>query len=355
MIKEILDSNQTIVFTSKLFETINHELKTHFSNSKKVIFTDENVYDLWIENLISSVEELHGAEIIQVPAGETSKSIEIAHQLWATLADYQISRKDLVINFGGGVVSDLGGFVASTYKRGIDFINIPTTLLSQVDASVGGKTGIDLGNHKNIIGTFSNPKKVFIDPIFLSTLDDVQIKSGFAEMLKHGLIADEKHWQNLIALPDLSIPNLSALIFDSISIKHEIVSKDPNELDIRKSLNFGHTIGHAFESFYLTQNISIPHGFAIGWGMVVETRLALDSGLIHEKFQTEIESKLKAIYGKCNLKTNQIPDLIKIMGNDKKNEGQLLNFSLPTEIGKCKINCEIEHEKVEAVLEAYLD
>ena len=263
---EIKTENSKVVLTNEIYTELESVLNTVHSSSKKMILTDETVFGHWIEALITNTPALHEAEIIQLPAGEDSKCIEIAAQVWESLSEYKFNRNDVIINFGGGVITDLGGFVASTYKRGISFINIPTTLLSQVDASVGGKTGIDLGPYKNQIGSFAEAGHVLIDPIYLTTLTDEQLLSGYAEMLKHGLIQSAIHWETLKTTAPSDITNRPQLIFDSINIKHQIVASDPFEENDRKALNFGHTIGHGIEGYYLKPSTTYTTWLCSGMG-----------------------------------------------------------------------------------------
>ena len=354
MTQSIQHQNTHLWFGNDLCSQLNSILKSDFSDCKKIIITDEHVFDLWVENLISSVEELHHAEIIQLPAGEENKTIEICYQVWESLSDYQIGRQDLILNFGGGVITDMGGFIASTFKRGLKFINIPTTLLSQVDASVGGKTGVDLGPFKNQIGVFSNPEHVLIDYKYLSTLAEVELKSGLAEMLKHGLIRDENHWKNLIGLKALNHKTISAYIFDSVQIKHNIVTTDPKENNERKSLNFGHTIGHAFEGVLLQKETPVPHGFAVGWGMLVESILSYKLNLIGAEELSAIEYFIKDFYPDCSIKLEDLDEVMLLMQNDKKNDASGINFTLLNGIGNFKINQIVEPALIQKTLVDYL-
>lgn len=280
MLEKLNHNGSKLLFGNQLNDELNQILNTDYKNCKKVIITDDYVFDLWIEDLISNTEALHQAEVIQVPEGEETKSIDICYQVWETLAEYKIGRGDVIINFGGGVITDFGGFVASTFKRGVNFINIPTTLLAQVDASVGGKVGINLNEKKNLIGVFSNADYVFIDYKYLSTLSPVSIKSGFAEMLKHGLISDANYWNELTAIKDVNYKSIHQFIYKSVKIKQQIVEADPFESGERKSLNFGHTIGHAYESLLLKSGKEIPHGYAVAFGMIVESKLSNALGLL---------------------------------------------------------------------------
>ena len=344
MTKTIQHQSSKILFGTNLEDNLNEVLNSEYSGRKKIIITDDNVFDIWVENLITSVGELNGAEIIQLPAGEENKTIEMSFQVWETLTDYKIGRGDVIINFGGGVITDMGGFIASTYKRGIDFINIPTTLLAQVDASVGGKTGVDLGGFKNQIGVFALPTYVFIEYKYLNTLPKEQLVSGYAEMLKHGLIDSAKHLQNLMAIKTPTVDKLSKYIYDSVKIKHQIVVSDPTEKGKRKALNFGHTIGHAIEGFLLTNNQTEPHGYAVAWGMLAESKMSVALNLLSEVDYQNIKAFILSTYPKCTVDTNQINELLDLMSNDKKNNGNAINFTLLNGLGSCVINQEVDEE-----------
>ena len=335
-----------IIINDSIYEPLEVMLASHYTNAKKIIITDETVFGLWIEQLVTAVPALHQAEIIQIPAGEDSKCLEIAHHIWGSLSDYEIGRKDLILNFGGGVITDLGGFIASTFKRGLDFINIPTTLLSQVDASVGGKTGIDLGPFKNQIGTFAYPKAVFIGTDFLSTLPETQLYSGYAEMLKHGLIADQTHWQALKSISPNDVANHPQLIQHSIEIKYRIVKADPTETGIRKALNFGHTIGHAIEGHLMSLESPVPHGFAVAWGMIAEAYLAFQTQVLPKQDWDEIYYVLSDLYPSAPITTAHIDSLLQLMQQDKKNEDGQINFTLLSTIGAHVINRQSETEQI---------
>jgi len=354
MTKTIQHQSSKILFGNNLEDNLNEVLKRKYSGKKKIIITDDNVFGIWVENLITSVEELNGAEIIQLPAGEENKTIEISYQVWETLTDYKVGRGDVIINFGGGVITDMGGFIAATYKRGLDFINIPTTLLSQVDASVGGKTGVDLGGFKNQIGVFALPTYVFVEYKYLNTLPQEQLVSGYAEMLKHGLINDIKHWRNLVGVETLTVDNLSEYIYDSVNIKHQIVVSDPTEKGNRKALNFGHTIGHAIEGFLLTNNQTVPHGYAVGWGMLVESNIALKLNLISVVDYKVIEAIIQSVYPTCPVSSSEIDNLLELMLNDKKNSGSHINFTLLNSLGSFIINQDVPEECIIECLEEFL-
>jgi 3-dehydroquinate synthase len=335
-------------------EVLSNLLKEKYSNAKKVIITDDNVFEFWIEQLVTSVQELSNAEIIQLPAGEDSKCIEIVMQILESLSESKIERNDLIINFGGGMISDLGGFAASIFKRGISAINIPTTLLAQVDASVGGKTGIDFGPYKNQIGTFSEPELVLVNPNYLSTLTNDELKSGYAEMLKHGLIASKKHWNNLKSIDYHKVDQLTSLITESIRIKNEFVSADPHEKSVRKALNFGHTVGHAIEGYFLALGQPIKHGYGVAWGMLAEAYLSLKKGLLHKSDWDEIHYIITDIYEPLKINKVDFNKIVDLMGQDKKNRGGKINFTLLSGIGQHLINQTIVEEEILEALKEQL-
>lgn len=350
MQKEIITDTNTLYIGQSTNDSLSQILQTQFSDSKKIILTDDNVFEYWMEQLVTSVPELSDAEVIQVPEGEESKCLEIAVQVWETLSDHKVERGDVIINFGGGVITDLGGFVASVYKRGLCFINIPTSLLAQVDASVGGKTGIDLGPFKNQIGTFNDAHTVFVNPNYLSTLSKDELRSGYAEMLKHGLIASRNHWNDLKKVDYNQTEKLTGLIYDSIQIKNTIVSADPFEKNVRKALNFGHTVGHAIEGYLLQKTEPIKHGLAIAWGMVTESYIAYKAGLLGKDDWDEINYILTDFYKKPDISVIDFPHLLSLMENDKKNVGGKINFTLLSSIGTYIINQEVEKDDIEEAL-----
>lgn len=320
-----------------------------FLNSKKIIITDENVYDLWISHFISSFEGLKDAEIIQIPPGEENKVLEICHHIWGALSEYKIGRHDLIINLGGGVITDLGGFIAATYKRGLSFINVPTTLLSQVDASVGGKTGIDFGPYKNQIGVFADADYVFIDAQYLNTLPEKELLSGYAEMLKHGLITDKAYWNVIKKTDPTQAPEkLLETIHHSVTIKRDIVNADPQEENLRKTLNFGHTIGHAIEGYCLSTEAIIPHGFAVAWGMIAESYISKEMALLNTAEYEKIRAVIQEIYPPLTVNKMAIPHITNLLLNDKKNEGGKIKFTLLAGIGKSVYNQEVQKEIIEA-------
>lgn len=309
--------------------------------SAVAILVDENTKKYCLDIFLSHTQ-IDNPLIIEIPSGEINKSISSCQLIWKKLTEAQFDRKSIIINLGGGVIGDMGGFAASCYKRGIDFIQVPTTLLAMVDASVGGKLGIDLENLKNQIGLFKSPKGVFIYPPFLKTLSQRQVLSGFAEILKHALIADKSYWQS-IRNSSLKNMNWEDTIHHSITLKNNIVQEDPFEENKRKILNFGHTLGHAIESYYLEKNIDVLHGEAIALGMYLECELSP----ININERNEIQDYLKSIFDL--IKCPSLESLIPYLKNDKKNESNNINFSLLSEIGSCNFNSELNITDIKAI------
>ena len=325
--------------------------ETQFSSI--FFLVDDNTHVHCLPLLLADLNNLNAYEILEVDCGEENKTIETVSNLWLALAELGADRNSLVINVGGGVITDMGGFMASTFKRGIKFINIPTTLLSQVDASVGGKNGIDLEGMKNMIGTFTQPEMVLIDPKFLKTLEQRQIKSGLAEMLKHGLIQDRDHWDNLVQLLRHEADDLAPFIMDSILIKRNVVETDPLEKGFRKILNYGHTIGHAIESESLETDFPLLHGEAIVIGMIIESYLAEQKGILSKDDLLEVCDSFASLYALSPIDMTLFPHLIEWMSHDKKNENQEINFSLIHTIGECSYNIVCSEHEIKEAFEAY--
>ncbi|WP_285269070.1 3-dehydroquinate synthase [Kaistella rhinocerotis] len=332
------------------------ELNAYLESNKpsKIIFlTDENTHEHCLPFLLSNVTTEVPYEVIEIEPGEELKTIDTATQLWEILSDFEADRKTLMINLGGGVITDLGGFVASTYKRGVSFINIPTTLLAMCDAAIGGKNGIDHQFLKNIVGTFANAEQIFIYPGFLETLPYTDLRSGFAEMLKHGLIADRKHWEDLTAISELRPENIAPFIERSTEIKQEIVQQDFKEQNIRKTLNFGHTIGHALESLFLKSGRPIPHGEAIAIGMICETRLSYLNKLITEEVSDEIIKQIKKYFPLHDISSFKTKEILHLMTNDKKNSLGEISFSLIDGIGSSCHDQRVSDDEITEVLTFY--
>jgi 3-dehydroquinate synthase len=347
-------SNYPIHFNENGYETLNIHLKEN-KYSNLFIIVDSNTNEYCLPIFLPLLETDLTIEIIEFEAGEHNKNIETCVQIWNVLTELGADRKTLIINLGGGVVTDLGGFVASTFKRGINFIHIPTTLLAMVDASVGGKNGVDLGNLKNQIGVINVPKMVLIDTNYLETVPQNEMRSGLAEMLKHGLIYDKTYWEQFLDLRAIDFTDIDLLIYRSVEIKNEIVTQDPTEKNIRKSLNFGHTLGHAIESYFLENKnkTTLLHGEAIAVGMILESYISWCKHLIVQDEYLQIKSSLKSIYDDVIFDENDIDPILELLIHDKKNEYGKIQFALIEGIGKIKINQYVENELILAAFEDY--
>lgn len=341
-----------ITIADDTFSALNEFLQRK-NYSKIFILVDENTHEYCLPILLGNLETDLAFEILEVEAGEEMKNIQTANQLWEILTEMQADRKALMINLGGGVITDMGGFVASTYKRGIEFMNIPTTLLSMCDASIGGKTGIDLMHYKNMVGTFTFPEQIFVYPKFLETLPFKELRSGFAEMLKHGLIADKIHWESLLQIQKLDAESIIPHITVSMKIKEEVVQKDFQEKNIRKTLNFGHTIGHAAESLFLNQGNPVLHGEAVAMGMIAETRLALLEGLIREEDADDIIVGIRKYYPYLDISDFTDEEISDLLLNDKKNTDRAVNFSLVSGIGNCTFDQQCSPKNILQALKFY--
>ena len=347
-------NNYPIYFNEKATEALN----LHINNNKYsniFIIVDSNTNEFCLPKLLPAIETDLNVEIIEFEAGEENKNIETCVEIWKVLTELGGDRKSLVLNLGGGVVTDLGGFVASTFKRGVDFIHIPTTLLSMVDASVGGKNGVDLGNLKNQIGVINVPSMVLIDTQYLETVPQNEMRSGLAEMLKHGLIYDKKYWEEFLDISTIDFDALDQLIYRSVEIKNEIVKQDPTEKNIRKALNFGHTLGHAIEGYFLENEnkTTLLHGEAIAAGMILESFISLHKGLISNEEYIQIKTVLKSIYEDIVFEEEDIEPILELLIHDKKNEYGSIQFALIEGIGKIKINQEVENELILNAFEDY--
>jgi 3-dehydroquinate synthase len=293
-------------------------------------------------------------EVITIRPGEEYKNLETCRGLWSSLLDMQADRHALLINLGGGVIGDMGGFVASTYKRGIRFMQMPTTLLSQVDASVGGKLGIDHHGLKNVIGTFQDPVHIVACTRFLETLPFEQLRSGFAEVLKHGLIADRQYWESLKNTDLHNTYDWQDIIARSVCIKREVVEEDPYERGKRKVLNFGHTIGHAIETWMLTEaDEPLLHGEAIAIGMICEAWLSVKDAGMSEKALTDITQVIRKYFPATQFDPSIYDALYNLMKQDKKNDSEGIRFSLLREPGDCGFDYMVSEEDVKGALEYY--
>jgi len=311
------------------------------------ILTDEQTKKYCLPKLLE-IERLRESRIITIPSGDEHKNIESAVQIWEYLSENGATRASLMINLGGGMITDIGGFVASTFKRGMEYINVSTTLLGAVDAATGGKTGINFLGLKNEIGTFSPAKEVLINIDFFKTLDDKNLRSGFAEMIKHALIDNRESWNEIQAfdLEKFDFEKLKPLLAKNIEIKARIVNQDPTERGIRKALNLGHTFGHAFETFSYQIGKPVLHGYAVIWGLLCELYLSH----IKLNFPKEDISKLNRLiqeyYGWFHFDCKQYETLYKLMTHDKKNESEAINFTLLSDVGEVHINQTASKEEI---------
>ncbi len=343
----ITTDNYSVHFNNKAYSELNTYIKTH-QFSKLFVLVDTNTHDYCLPKFMGRLETTLTVEIIEIEPGEHEKTIETCVGVWNALSELGADRKSLMINLGGGVVTDLGGFVASTFKRGIAYINVPTSLLAMVDASVGGKTGVDLGTLKNQVGVINSGDIVVIDTSFLETLPQNQLKSGLAEMLKHGLINSRSYWNQLSDLSKLNLEDLDQLIYDSVIIKKEIVAKDPFEKNERKYLNFGHTLGHAIESLYLSDpnKIDLLHGEAIAIGMIMECYLSQKLLGLPSADCDEVKRVLLDFFKKVDISSTDHEAIIDLLKFDKKNEHGNVNFVLLQQIGQPKVDCLVENNLI---------
>ena len=345
-------NRQKVVIAEHLEESLSEAIMA-CEHDRVFILADE-ITDKCCLPVVEGFHALQDAKRIIIGATDTHKTLESLTHVWEELGKGGATRHTLLINIGGGMVTDLGGFAASTFKRGINYINIPTTLLSMVDASVGGKTGINFNGLKNEIGVFNNASTVILDTQFLKTLDEENICSGYAEMLKHGLISNEQMWASLLGF-DLEHPDLQQLrgmVADSVAVKERIVTEDPTERGIRKALNLGHTVGHAFESLALTRK-PVLHGYAVAWGLICELYLSvIKTGFPTDKMRQTV-SFIKEHYGKMTITCDDYPTLLELMTHDKKNVAGTINFTLLGGIGDIRINQTATKEEIYEALDFY--
>ena len=345
-------SPQKVVISNQLDRTL-AEAIAECEHDKVFVLVDETTAQCCLP-VIEKFDGMAEAKRIVIKATDTHKNLDSLSHVWQALSEGGATRHTLLINIGGGMVTDLGGFAASTFKRGINYINIPTTLLSMVDASVGGKTGINFLGLKNEIGVFNNAKSVILDTEFLKTLDTENLLSGYAEMLKHGLIKDTKMLGELLSF-DIEKPDLAQLqrmVAESVAVKQHIVTEDPTEKGIRKALNLGHTAGHAFESFAL-KHTPVLHGYAVAWGLIVELYLsAIKTGFPTDKMRQTVRFILDH-YGKMNITCDDYPTLLELMTHDKKNIAGIINFTLLGGVGDILIDQTATKEEIYEAFDFY--
>ncbi len=349
--------HQELIFTNSVAKAID-SAAIKINASSVFVLVDKNTHEHVLLLMQQQSEAIANARVITIEAGDINKNLDSLTAIWKQLCDNGATRKSLLINLGGGVVTDIGAFAAATFKRGIRFINIPTTLLSAVDAAVGGKTGINFNGFKNEIGVFCEAETVIISTSFLQTLPHEEILSGYAEMLKHGLISNAETYNRLLAFDIAEANNMAhllSLLEESVNVKKRIVEDDPTEKGIRRALNLGHTAGHAFESLALSRRAPIPHGYAVAWGLVVALVLShMRFGFPSDQLQrlaAYIYEKYEAFHITCD----DYPALLELMHHDKKNENSDINFTLLGEIGDVRIDCTCSEEDIKTALDIYRD
>lgn len=350
---------QKLIFTNLVGLALD-QLVESLGTPQAVIVADTNTAQFVLPLLVNDSKVAADAKIITVKSGETNKNIDELTSLWRQLQSMEATRQTVVINLGGGLVSDLGGFAAATYKRGMRCINIPTTVLAAVDASVGGKTGINFNGYKNQLGTFTEPEAAIISSVYFNTLPEQQILSGYAEMLKHGLLEDQSTLAKLLnyspVYPLFDAVALLKLIEDSVGVKKRICEADLTESGIRKALNFGHTIGHAIETLANKRLSPVPHGYAVAWGMVTELVLShMQKGFPGDTLHI-FADYVHRNYGAYDITCDDYPALIEAMRHDKKNHtADSINFTLLEAVGKPVIDCTATPEEIGAALDIYRD
>lgn len=351
---EVKSNNYSVYIGRDVLQEFNLILEDYQEQYSKIfIFCDENSSAHCLPHLIEHVPMLIGSELIEIEAGEDNKNLSICNDVWETIAESKADRKAIFVNLGGGVICDMGGIIASLYKRGIKFFHIPTTLLAQVDASIGGKLAVDQGAHKNQIGLFRNPDIVLVDPTFLNTLPERHWLSGLAEVVKHALIADADYWGFLSSMDLQNEEFLAALLQKSIEIKNSIVLQDWEEKGIRKTLNFGHTIGHALESNALENKRDLLHGEAVAIGLAVETILSKMTNKLSPEECSIILDSLKGTFNLGPIKEEDFSNLIEWMRHDKKNDGTQINFTLLKKIGEAEFDKTCSVEDIEKAMSTY--
>ncbi len=350
----ILSNNYYVNFHEDAYQKLNIYL-IEYNPSTIFILVDENTNEHCLPILLQTLENRNRIEIIEIEAGEKFKNLDTCIGVWNALTELGGDRKSFMINLGGGVITDLGGFVASAFKRGISFVNIPTTLLSMVDASVGGKTGVDLGVLKNQIGLFSNPEMVIIDSSYLETLNAREMRSGMAEIIKYGLTYDVKLWNEVIKVKSNNLNDIKKLIYRSIEIKNEVVLEDPKEAGLRKILNYGHTLGHAIESYFLESESkeNLTHGEAIAIGMITETFISEKLLNFPTELTLNIKKEILNIYGNIVIEESDYEGIIQLLVHDKKNVEGRVNFVLLSDLEHYKFDCNVDKDLIIAALDFY--
>lgn len=351
--------NEKLIFTN-LVGTALDDIIASLDPPQIVIVADTNTAQHVLPVLMADSKTVANAHVITVPAGDANKNLDSLASLWSQLSALKATRRTVVVNLGGGVVSDMSGFAAASYKRGMKCVNIPTTVLAAVDASVGGKTGINFNGLKNQIGVFSEPEAVIISSIFFNTLPQQEVLSGYAEMIKHGLLENDEILGKLLVYspvyPEFDPEALLPLIKASVGVKARIVAQDPTEKGIRKALNLGHTIGHAFEAYSYVRNSPVAHGYAVAWGLVVELVLShMQLGFSSDTLR-KVAAYVLENYGAYGITCKEYPALVDAMRQDKKNSSaDNINFTLLESVGEPKIDCVVSEKEIGIALDIYRD
>ncbi|MBQ4345357.1 MAG: 3-dehydroquinate synthase [Muribaculaceae bacterium] len=347
---------QQLIFTNEI-ETAIDSIVATLEPNKTFVLVDNNTQQLVFPRLAKSTT-LRDAEVITISAGDTNKNLDSLVHIWSELGNRGATRKSLIINLGGGVVTDIGAFAGATFKRGIKIINCPTTLLSAVDAAVGGKTGINFNGLKNEIGAFREAEAVIISTCLFDTLPQEELLSGYAEMLKHGLISNRDTYNSLLDfnINSADTDRLLELLQQSVNVKRRIVNEDPTEKGIRRALNLGHTAGHAFESLALHRNHPIPHGYAVAWGLIVELVLSHMQLQFPSVELQRLATYIYENYGSFNITCDDYPALLEYMRHDKKNNStSSINFTLLHDVGDLKIDCIATEDEIKSALDIFRD
>ena len=349
--------HQELIFTNDVAEAIDN-IANKINAPQVYVLVDVNTHRYVLPVLKEKSKTISAAKIITIKSGDVNKNLESLAFIWEQLCNSGATRKSLLINIGGGVITDIGAFAGATFKRGIRFINVPTTLLSAVDAAVGGKTGINFNGFKNEVGVVCEAEAVIISTLFFKTLPTEELLSGYAEMIKHGLIAGRDVYSRLLAYDISNSDNgeqLLSLLEESVMVKKKIVEEDPTEKGIRRALNLGHTAGHAFESLALKREDPIPHGYAVAWGLVVEIILSHSQLGFPSADLQQLAAYIYDKYGSLEITCNDYPALLDFMHHDKKNESTEINFTLLGNVGDVHIDCNSSEEEIKAALDIFRD
>ncbi|MDE7153566.1 MAG: 3-dehydroquinate synthase [Muribaculaceae bacterium] len=347
--------NQQLIFTNHVAQKLD-EIVAEIKPANVAVIVDSNVHDAVIPRMQEESETIRNATIVVVKPGEDHKTTDTLTEIWDKLTSAGVTRSSLLINMGGGVITDMGGFAASTFKRGIPFINIPTTLLGAIDASVGGKTGVNFNGLKNQIGAFAEAETVIVSSTFFKTLPDSELWSGYAEMIKHGLLASKTDFDSLLAydLTDRNYDRMLTLMEQNVAVKSNIVAADPTEKGIRKALNLGHTAGHAFEELAMERHAPLSHGYAVIFGLLVELILSKNLLGFPETEVSRLAEYIKKHYGVFRITPDEYDRVIALMHQDKKNfTTDTINFTLLTDVGKTEINQTVSEDEIRRALDEY--